>query len=456
MNAQTIKELNETRGAKYKDLVALSNKTSLSADENARFSSLETEIRGIDEALTRGAKALSLASASAPTLSAKEERDIGRFDLAKALRAAAGINGEALDGIEKEMAQEGAREAFEAGIPSARGITLPRILVRRQDRGAILAREARTAMTATGTTSTAGDQGGMTVATTPMGLLDAFYAKLVLAQAGATVLEGLRGNVNFPRYVKDSDTTAKTENASAAALSPTTAMLSLTPSRYPAYVDISEQLLMQSSANIEAVVRNNVASQLAAIVQKDMINGSGSSGAIAGLLGTSGIGAIYAGGANTTSGTNANGAAQVFPDWVNLETAVANVDADIGSLGYVTNPKVRGQAKQTRRGKSTPSDTTATDSNMIWQGGNEVNGYNAFTTTSVPSNLTKGTSSNLSALIFGNWSDFYIGYWSGINLELLRDATIGIQGLYRLSASVYVSSGVVRPASFAAIKDIAA
>lgn len=452
MNAQKIKELNEQRGAKYKELVALSEKNTLTSDESKRFNDVEAEIRGIDESLTRGAKALSLASSAAPSLSVKEERDLARFDLAKALRAAAGINGEQLDGIEKEMAQEGAREAFEAGITAARGITLPRVLVRRQDRS----RELRTAMSATGTTSTAGDQGGMTVATTPMGLLDAFYAKLVLAQAGATVMEGLRGNVNFPRYVKDSDTTAKTENASASALSPTTAMLSLTPSRYPAYVDISEQLLMQSSANIEAVVRNNVASQLAAIVQKDMINGSGSSGAIAGLLGTSGIGAIYAGGANTTSGTNANGAAQVFPDWVNLESAVANVDADIGSLAYITNPKVRGQAKQTRKGKSTPSDTTATDSNMIWQNGNEVNGYNAFATTSVPSTLTKGSSSSLSALIYGNWSDLYIGFWSGINLELLRDATIGIQGLYRLSASVYVSSGIVRPASFAAIKDIAA
>lgn len=453
MNAQKIKELNETRGAKYKELVALSQKDSLSADENSRFNALETEIRGIDESLTRGAKALSLASSAAPTVSAQEERDLNRFDLGKALRAMAGINGERLDGIEKELAQEGAREAMEAGVAAARGITLPRILVRRQDRSVINARESR-AMTATGTTSTTGDQGGMTVATTPMGLLDAFYAKLVLQQAGATVMEGLRGNVNFPRYVKDTDTGAKGENASASALSPTTAMLSLYPHRYPAYVDISEQLLMQSSANIEAVVRNNVTAQLAAIVQKEMINGSGSSNAIAGLLGTSGIGAIYAGGANTTSGTNANGAAQVFPDWVNLETAIANVDADIGSLGYVTNPKVRGQAKQTRKGKSTPSDTTATDSNMIWQNGNEVNGYAAYTTTSVPSNLTKGTSSTLSALIFGNWSDFYMGFWSGINLELLRDATIGIQGLYRLSASVYVDSGIVRPASFAAIKDI--
>ena len=34
----------------------------------------------------------------------------------------------------------------------------------------------------------------------------------------------------------------------------------------------------------------------------------------------------------------------------------------------------------------------------------------------MPSNLTKGSGSNLSALIFGVWSDLLIGQWSGIDL----------------------------------------
>lgn len=458
--SKRLKELSEQRGASVKALETLREKVakenrSYNAEEGKEVDGLLNKIEGIDGDIQRETRAIAATSSTPIHLSEGEERDLSKFDLGRALRALAGIGGAQLEGIEKEMASEGAKEAQDAGV-SVRGLTLPRVLVRRQDRSDIRFARDRRSLTATGTTSTTGDQGGMTVATIPMGLLDAFYNRLVLEKAGATFLEGLRGNVNLPRYVKDTDPGFKSENASGTGLSPTTAMLSLTPHRLPAYIDISEQLLMQSSAAIESVVRNNLTSQLAARLQVAQINGSGTSNEIAGLLGTSGIGAIYAGGANTTSGTNANGAAQVFPDWVNLETAVASVDADIGALGYVTNAKVRGQAKQTRKGLKTPTDTSVTDSLMIWTDTNTVNGYNAFVTNGVPSNLAKGTSSTLSALIFGNWADFYMGFWSGINLELLRDATLGIQGLYRLTASVYADSGIVRPASFAACKDIAA
>ncbi len=455
MNAKELKELSENRAAKAKEVVALLNKKDLTQEERAALTSGKSELASMDDRLTRAAEAVAMAASTPISLSEKEERDVSRFDLARALRASAGIAGETMDGIEREMVQEGAREAQEANVPLARGIILPRMLVRRSPRAyGRFGREQR-AMTATGTTSTSGDQGGMTVATIPQGLLDSFYSRLVLANAGATVLEGLRGNLNLPRYVKDTDPSFKTENATAGALNPTTAMLSLTPHRLPAYTDISEQLLMQSSVNVETVIRNNVLKQLSARLQAAHINGSGTAPEIKGLISQVGT-TVYAGGADLTIGTNANGAAQVFPDWVNLETAVAVQDADIGSLAYVTNPKVRGQAKQTRKGLKTPSDTSVTDSNMIWQNGNEVNGYQAYTTTSVPSNFTKGTGTGLSALIFGDWTDFYMAFWSGINLELVRDATLATQGFWRLCAAVYADGGIVRPVSFAAMTDIAA
>ena len=49
-----------------------------------------------------------------------------------------------------------------------------------------------------------------------------------------------------------------------------------------------------------------------------------------------------------------------------------------------------------------------------------------------------------------------MGFWSGINLEVLRDATLATQGLYRIVASVYFNGGIARTASFAAMTDITA
>jgi HK97 family phage major capsid protein len=341
------------------------------------------------------------------------------------------------------------------------------MLTRRMDRRSIpLAHEQRD-MSATGTTSTAGDQGGMTVATTPMGLLDAFYSRLVFGPAGATILEGLKGNVNFPRYVKDTDPAFKSENASLDKLNPTTAMLSLTPHRLGAYELISEQLLMQSSQAIEAVLRNNLIRQLAAKVQAAHINGAGGS-ELSGILGTSGVGAVYAGGqisssnaGDTISSTNPDGTSQVFADWVKLETAIGDVDGDWGEMAYITNPRVIGQAKRIKRGLAYPTDTSATDSVMIMNGDAganlQCNGYRTFRTTGVPKTLSKGASSGiLSALMFGVWADDYIGFWSNINLELLRDATIARTGQYQLGGAVYTDGGLVRPAAFAFCKDIKA
>lgn len=468
MNPQKIKELNEQRGAKYKDLVALSEKGTLTADENQRFATLETEIRGIDEQLTRGAKALSLASSRPVDLSKGDERDIGKFHWGRLLRSMANPNIK-LEGIEAEMVDQGEKEWRESDSASAGGggIHLPRALTRRMDRRSIPLvgeREARD-WSATGTTSTTGDQGGMTVATTPMGLLDAFYSRLVFGPAGATIMEGLRGNVNFPRYVKDTDPSFKSENAALDKLNPTTAMLSLTPHRVGAFELISEQLLMQSSATIEAVLRNNLIRQVAAKVQASHINGGGGSD-LTGILGTSGVGAVYAGGqkssgdaTDTISSTNADGTTQVFADWVKLETAIADVDGDWGEMAYITNPKVIGQAKRTRRGLAYPGDTTPTDGKMIIDSDSsqQVNGYRFFRTTSVPKTLSKGASSGiLSALMFGVWADDYIGFWSSINIELLRDATLARTGQYQLTAAVYVDGGLVRPAAFAFCKDIKA
>ena len=456
MNAKELKELSDSRGAKAKQLVSLLDEKTLTDAQRGQADGLRAELKDIDDRMARAIEAVAIASSKPAELSKQEERDISRFDYGKLIRGLSGSPTETLSGIEKELAQEGAAEAAEAGVNSFRGIMLPRVFCRRKDRRAV-------SMTATGTTSTTGDQGGMTVATIPMGLLDDFYAAQVLVQAGITVLEGLKGNVNLPRYTKDTDPAHKGENVAAAQLSPVTAMLSLSPHRLPAYIDLSEQLLMQSSAAIETVVRSNLMKQLASEVEYTLINGTGANSQPAGILLASSYPftgqTVYAGGV-TSNGTNTAGAAQAYRDWLRLRTVVAKANALVGRPGFVTNSQVVGQAMETKRGLLTPADTVATDSRFIIDDisqGARVAGFPVFETNNIPANLTKGGSgATLSAIIFGNWQDFYAGFWSGINMELVRDATLATTGVYRLVASVYYDGGIVRPVSFAKCIDVAA
>lgn len=438
-----LKELSEQRGAKLKEARAIIStveaaKRDFTADERSKITGLHAEIEGLDANIQLHIRQLAAESGRAPGTSVQELRDIGRFDYKVLLnhlhRSAKGTATKALDGVEAEMVAEGEREARSAGI-EAGGIMLPRILVRRQGRDGVETRD----MTATGTTSVAGDQGGMTIATEKRGLVDDFFNASVMRQAGATVLEGLVGNLDLPRLVAGTAPSGKAENASSDEVSPTTAMLSLSPKRLPAYVDISERLLMQSSSVTEAVIGNHIKTQMGAVQEAAFFHGSGSNQAT-GIAATSGIGSVAGG---------TDGAAPSLAKIVELETAVDTNNALLGNLHYVSNGQIRGKLKTTPKVASTDSKMLLEDTR-----GAMLNGYDPLFTNAVSRTLTKGSSSGVcSAIFFGNFSDYYIGYWGGVSLEMVRDKTNAISGLYTLVASTYYDGGVIRQKSFAAMLD---
>ncbi|WP_197917396.1 phage major capsid family protein [Thiosulfatihalobacter marinus] len=79
-------------------------------------------------------------------------------------------------------------------------------------------------------------------------------------------------------------------------------------------------------------------------------------------------------------------------------------------------------------------------------------GYKARFSGNVPSNLTKGTGTDLSAVIFGAWADLLIGQWGGIDL-IVDDVTEAAKGNVRLVAHSEWDIAVRHAESFAAIQD---
>ena len=70
----------------------------------------------------------------------------------------------------------------------------------------------------------------------------------------------------------------------------------------------------------------------------------------------------------------------------------------------------------------------------------------------MPSNLTKGTGTELSAVIFGAWADLLIGQWGGLDL-IVDDVTEAAKGNVRLVAHSEWDIAVRHAESFAAIQD---
>ena len=353
------------------------------------------------------------------TPSRSEQRDLSQFSFARGIQAL--VDGGRLTGIEAEMHQEAQREASASGLALRGGFSVPQVMLNygRRDQ----------------TAGTAAD-GGNTIQSTFGSFIDLLYAKMVLRQLGAQFLTGLVGNLPMPKMLTGSAPVKKAENAAADESSPTYGQVTLTPKRLPTYIEVSKQLLRQSAIGIEGILRNDLATALGLGMEYGAIHGGGTNEPT-GIVATAGIGSVAGG---------TNGLAPTWAHIVALETAVATANADIGNLGYLTNPKVRGKLKGTSK--------VGTEAIMVWgESETPLNGYRAPVTTQVSSTLTKGSSSGVcSAIIFGNFADLVIGQWGGIDIQVnpyIKDT----EGLVRITADVYYDAAVRRSGSFAAMLD---
>lgn len=280
--------------------------------------------------------------------------------------------------------------------------------------------------------------GGNLVATDLLAgsFIDLLRNRMVLAQLGATVLDGLTGNVAIPSQTSGASTYWVAENVDVTESQAAFGQVTLTPKTVGMFTDFSRKTLLQATPAIEALVRADLANGIAAEIDRVGLAGSGSGAEPCGVINTAGIGAVAGG---------TNGAAPTYAHMVSLEEAVGIANADIGSLSYVTNAKMRAQLKLTQVFAST-------NGQPVWQG-NEVNGYRAVATNSMPSNLTKGSASGTcSAIAYGNWVDLLVGFWSGLDL-ILDPYANATKGGRRIVALQDCDTAARRAASFAAMLD---
>lgn len=279
--------------------------------------------------------------------------------------------------------------------------------------------------------------GGYTIATDVLGgsFIESLRNRSMVMQMNPTVLTNLVGDVAIPSQATTATAYHVTETGAVTESSPTFGQVTLTPKRVGTYVEASKQSILQSSINIEQFIRNELALTIGTAVDAMAINGSGSSNEPTGILNTSNIGDVAGG---------TNGLAPTWAHIVELESDVANANADFGALGYLTNSKVRGKLKQVDKGTDTGQ--------FVWDG-EAMNGYKALVSNNVPSTLDKGTSTGVcSAIIFGNWSDLIIGYWGSLDI-VIDPYTLATTGLVRITVNLFYDIAVKRAASFSAMQD---
>jgi HK97 family phage major capsid protein len=273
--------------------------------------------------------------------------------------------------------------------------------------------------------------------------IDILRDAMVVRRLGARVLNGLVGNVDIPRLKASATGQWVAENSPLTASDVQLDKVSFTPKHAGAFTEVSRNMILQSSPDVEALLRDDLAALLARAVDSVAIQGGGSNQPT-GVLANSNTTAVTTGG---------NGAAIT---WANVIAAIASAElanALTGSLGFATNAKV------TKSMSTTLKSTADTSSNFILgePGANSLAGYPLAISNLVPSNLTRGTGTNLSALIFGDWSQLMIGYWSEFDLLVNPfDATAFPKGNVLIRGMMTCDVQIRQPKAFAYINDLIA
>jgi HK97 family phage major capsid protein len=285
---------------------------------------------------------------------------------------------------------EWSREVEKQHARSANGVLIPHDVLSQRPRAASV-----------GTFSA----GGALVAADRLdaSFIDLIRQRSAFISSGVTVLTGLSGNVEIGRQTGKSTYYFVGEDVDATASDLTFGLVNMSPKTIAARVPVSRRALIQTSPDIETLVRNDILSEITLGVDYVTGYGTGSSSQPRGLLNTSGIGSVtFSGGTTATYSTQqggGTGSCGTFAQYVALETAIANANLDVANMRYVMNTATRGGLKVTLRDAVAGAD-------YVFRDNGTINGYQVTASNQLQQN----------DVFFGNWSDLIVGFWSGIDL----------------------------------------
>jgi HK97 family phage major capsid protein len=289
-------------------------------------------------------------------------------------------------GYELEWSQEAERKHER----SASGVLIPHDVLAHRPRAA-----------AVGTFSA----GGALVAADRLdgSFIDLVRQRSAFISSGVTVLGGLQGNVEIGRQTGKSTYYFVGEDVDVTGSDLTFGLVNMSPKTIGARVPVSRRAMIQTSPDVEALIRNDIINEITLGVDYTVGYGTGTSSQPRGLVNTTGIGSVtLSGGATATYNTQQGGGTGSCGTWaqyVALETAIANANLDVASMRYVMNTATRGGLKTTLRDSVAGAD-------YIFRDNGTINGYQA----SISNQLQQND------VFFGNWSDLLVGFWSGIDL----------------------------------------
>lgn len=405
--------------AKLKDNTITTEERTKMNDLDAQLDAADADIALLEKAEQRSKNPKRLT----PEGDSQEQKEMRRFSLNKTILAMA--EGRSLDGLEKELIDESTKEVRELGGAEPKGIYLSSKVINAMA-------EKRTMNV--GTPSA----GGYFVPTEKLGFFDSLFPNSVLDSLGVQKLTGLTAFTDLPGFSTAVTAGWATETGTQSPTDATVVNRSLSPKLLYAACNLSRQLMIQTNNSVENYILQNMMKSIYSALEAAVINGDGSNKPT-GILGTSGISTVSMGN---------NGLAPTLAKVLELVQTVETANADVTNGKFLLNPKLVAKLKQTVIDSGSGAMILAYNQ---YFGGvqNVIDGYPAFSTTNLPSNLDKGTSTGVcSSMVFGDFSQVVIGQFGGIELMVdTNSAAIVRAGSIALTVNSYVDSALKQPSA---------
>ena len=358
------------------------------------------------------------------------ERIAKEYDLPKALLQA--YDGQQLDGLEGEVQTE-LRSKPHNKKHSARAVLIPDELWERR------------AVTA----GTAGAQVA-TESYRPQEFLPALRDRSISSSLGARMIQGTGNKIKIPRQDAATTATWMSETGAVANTDMTfQAPLELEAKRLAYRTSHSDELLRESGGGlaIQRIILEEGARAMALELDKRIFytaSTAPTSGPSPMLKVGSNGGEITA---HTQSGTSTNGKLPTYGDILSLVSASQDANMPMMRPGFAINYKTMRKYKETRRLTGSTDDVTIYSNGML-------DGYPTQVSNIIPSDLSKGSGSNLSALVYSSdWQYLVIASWGSTSL-IVDPYSLAEQATTRLVWAQYLDFKILRPSAFAWYADV--
>lgn len=233
--------------------------------------------------------------------------------------------------------------------------------------------------------------------------IEYLYEKATVLAAGATVIDGLVGDIDIPKRTGTATLGFTAENVDGNEDNTTAfGKVSASSKLLTGWVPLTRKMLMNGVPGVDNLVRMDLVGGVGRMISKIALTGAGGGTIPLGIQNLVGVNSVALG---------VNGGQPIWDLPVLMEQEVAADNADEGSLAYMVNAKTRGAMKRQFIGTGTET---------VWDrrgGDTPLNGSRAFVTNQLPSNLNKGASIGVCSLaVYGNWSELLLLFWGALDI----------------------------------------